>query len=554
MPRYRSEHPRTVSEPLSAELLVGLGETGHLAHCEVPHATCIRRRETSARLRPGRTVLVVADSNSLEIPGTVARTAWLAGAARAGGLVVSLVAVSFLLRALGLVGYGHFVTWTSVLTVIAAASEFGLTALVSRDLPVATDKSHYLRTLWRTRWLSLLPVVALGAAGVALAVSGRVHVGVALMLVATLNVISQVVTQLVTVVGFALGRGAWVVSLELAGKILWVLGAMSLFYWGGTWVLALAIISVTAALPFVAYRWLIGDRRKAQNQTSVGRGDVRTMLKSSGVLAGFPIIYLAFNRADVLGLSLSARAAVVGRYATCYRLTDALLGVMVGAASALLPAMADKERRRERHERGRRRLLLGIGWVGAVGIAASPIWLRVLSGPTMTIGVSDVWVVALLAIGVGSYTGMQVDMAALVAERMHLRGSLIMILAAVVEGVGAYFASGSLLVVAGVVLGIEVLAVLLSSELCRRQGLVGGVANGKWLSGGWVPAGAGIVGAAVDTVTKSSVTGACVACLVVGVCAIVSPAVRSELLLVTSRLGTIGRRAETLLRMGLSKE
>ena len=478
---------------------------------------------------------------------STARVAWTAGAARVVGLGLSLVSMSFLLRAVGLSGYGHFATATSILTLVAAVGEIGLTALVARDLPVAVDQDRYLKTLWRARWWSL-GFVSLGGVVVVLGLKLLgVPIGGGVLALAVLNFLSQLVSALSSAVGFAVGRGARVVAMELAGKLLWILSTVGLFVWSGSWLLALALISVTSAMPFIAYRWVVGGHAAHSLRTSTpSRSDVWDLLRSGGVLAALPIIYLTFNRADILGLSLGASSAQVGRYATCYRLADALLGVMAGAAAALMPALAAAATRRERHERGRQRLLLGVGWAVAVGTAASPLWLRILAGSGFIVSVTDVWVVTLLAIGVIFYTGLQIDMTALVAARAHKSVSAVLLGAAVIEGLGSYLAGGSLVVVAVVVAGIEAGAVVLSSELCRRCGLVG-----SRLRGGWLPAFVALGVAWAETVAGVSYWTGLVATGVVGVAALLTPSVRRELLVVVSRLPYVGVAGARLLQVGL---
>ena len=466
------------------------------------------------------------------------RSALLAMGSRAFGLACSVLSVSLLVRAIGVGGYGRFAAVSALLTLVAAAFELGASTVISRDLPLEADGgSHLMAVVWRLRAASTGLLLGLG--GLLSAVvffSGQCSMAGNLAVLA-LCVPLVLVGGTASTIGFAKGLGWKVATVEIVGKLAWVLFAGGVYLLGGSWQLVVIVSAVIGAMPLFFRRWL-GSRSRG----SVSARDLRALVRRSAPLSLFPLIFLSFNRADVLGLSLGASASVVGRYSTCYRAADAVMTIVSGGVAVLTPMLSAPEGRAGRYLRSRGRLLLLVSWAVAASTAASPIWLRLLAGSQIGSLRQAVLTVGLLGLGVICYAALQVDLVTLVAARKHWTMVATVGLAALVEGLGAYLLGGrGIVAVAGVVLGVELAAVLVSAWLCARSGAPGA----RLLGGGWMGAAASALAAGLVLASGATMRWSLTICALVGVLALCTSSVRAELREALGHADVLARRLKT---------
>ena len=438
-------------------------------------------------------------------------------AARVVGLGASLLTLSLLIRLIGVSDYGRFVTFATLITLVSASAELGLSTLASRDLPVTNDPDGLRGELWRARrWTNgLLSATLLCVSGVLWSLS--LTAAAVFCLVAAVCTPVNISSSLAVSEAFVRGRAARLALIDIGWKTLWlgsvagafVLGVRGEWLWVG-FVVTSVLLSSSAAL---LRRWLVGSAIPKSTES------LARVLRRALPLAGFSLVYLAFNRADVLGLSLSANSSVVGRYSTCYRAADAILLLVVSATSVVQPRLADEAVRHEIYQRGRTRLLMSTSWLAALSVASAPVWLRILAGHQIGSLHEATWTVAALGIGVIAYAGMMMDLVTLIGARHHRRGLVFLGVLALLEGalvfaVGRFGVGWAALSVGAV----EVAGVVYSSRSCERAGLSASVLGGGWagllvsvmvglLVGTWptwwaVAAGLGVVCATVLTLRR----------------------------------------------------
>lgn len=453
------------------------------------------------------------------------------GAGRIVGLGLSLVATSFIIRGIGMGGYGKFSVAMAVSTLLVGAGDLGLGTLTARDLRVADGEGRdVVSEVWAGRRLVNRLAFVIGAgASLGLVATGRYSTAL-IAGVLSLGVPYLLSGNLASMVGFSVGNASRQAVVEVATKVIWVVIGVGI--WLGKWSWEVALIgSISLGGAAVLVRnWLSGGRHIERVRGGAG------VLRTAAPLSMFALIYLAFNRADVIGLAMGAGTSAVGRYSTCYRFADAMLGLGTGAVAVMAPRLAEKTSRRELHMRGRRRILLISGWMSALGMAAGPIWLRVLSGDQLGSMVRAEATVVLLGVGVVAYIAMQSDLVGLIAARRHKIMLVTVGTAAILEGVlvwalGRY----SIVIAAGIVCGIEVGATFLTSMFCDKSGM-----SSEKLKGALGALAAGTVAGGIEVFLGAGVIAGAIGVFGVGIAGLASPALRGEIAgalgLVTSHL------------------
>lgn len=439
-----------------------------------------------------------------------ARSGLVLGMARVFGLGLSLIATMLLIRGIGISGYGRFTVAMTAVTLLVGAVDLGLGTLANRDVPVATDKDGLIRSLWEIRSRANIVVLGVGlAVGIVCWVEGSGTLGLEIVAVGVSGAYI-LGGNLATAIGFAQGLGKRQAVLELVSKVGWVLAAGAIAIVGGGWMGALAASVGLGGIPLIARKWLGNNPRSVEHQDRAGGA-----LRRAVPLSLFALIYLAFNRADVMGLAIGTSAREVGRYATSYRFADAMLGLGVAAVAIIAPTLASRTTRRERHERARDRVMRVSGWLSGLGMAGAPIWLRILAGNQIGALTEAMGTVMLLGVGSVAYIGMQIDLVGLIAARRHWGMMMVVGMASVAEGVGVWaVAHWGIMAAAGVVCFIELGAVGFTSMLCAKSDLKPGWLRAGWLglgvgivvSGGEILAGAGVVSGLIGAILVSAVS------------------------------------------------
>jgi O-antigen/teichoic acid export membrane protein len=447
-------------------------------------------------------------------------------------MVCSLAAIFFLIRAIGISGYGLFSVLMAATALLVAALEIGLNTLIMRDLTLE-DPRHpsLLESAWRLRHATSILYVTIGA-GVALffyAHGQHQLAGMSLLLgVAVPYTISG---NLVQAGAYSYGLAAREAVVEAAAKLLWVVAVVLIYFIGGSWLIAAVTSLFLGGAPVLARRWLTG--RRLHRGVSI---PTTAVLARSAPLALFPFIYLAFDRTDILGLALTATHASVGQYSACYQFADAMVILAAAALTVLQPTYSPPEGRKLRHEQTRRRLLTAVSWMSALGIASSPLWLRIIAGSQLGSPYVALTTVTLLGTGTIAYVAVQCDIIALVAAHRSAKMFFILASGAVAEfALVAWLGHYSIAVTAGLVCALEFAAVTISSHLCTRAGLSSGLLRGS------APAIVlSVSAAALEFILGPSIPVALLACALCGFCGILTPSARGEAFSVLTHVPYIG--------------
>jgi O-antigen/teichoic acid export membrane protein len=322
---------------------------------------------------------------SSEVGGQVIRGGALRVGAYGAGLVLVAAASVLLLRHLGVVEFGRYVTVMSLIAIVSGVADAGLTAVGARELAMRSDPVARRRLVGSlvTLRLVLTPIgvaLAVGFAvlagydsvlieGTLLAGAGLVLVALQVTLTAPLGVelkngrlaLFEVVKQFVTVAGIAM--------LALAGATLLPFFAVQI-------VVGLALLALT---PLVGGRGLFVAPR-------ADRAEVVYLLREAIPIAVALALAQVYFRILVIMLSLMATERATGLFGTSYRIIEMLLLVPAVLFSVVLPvtsvAGAENEARlryvlQRMTEVG---LILSVYLAVAIAIVAEPV-IEILGGP-----------------------------------------------------------------------------------------------------------------------------------------------------------------------------
>jgi O-antigen/teichoic acid export membrane protein len=336
---------------------------------------------TQARTRQGAAELDILDSD--RAGGVFLRGGSLRALAYAGAVAASVAAIPLVSRHLHAVGYGRYVTVTSLLLIAAALTEGGIANLgvreFSDDKPFA--RREFMRNLIGVR-LALSGAGAVGAIAFALLASYPTVVveGTAIASLGLVLANLQVTLAVPLTAGLRL---TWLGALDLIGPVT-TAGALIALSPAGASLLpffAAALAGYTATLLITAA--LVHGELTLWPAFSV-RG-WRTLLSDSFVFAAATALGAIYFQVVVVAMSVLTSGRQVGIFSLAFRVLSVVNGVplvLVGSAFAILLRAARTDRERLRYAVQRlleANLLLG-GAISLVVIAAAPLEIRVLGG------------------------------------------------------------------------------------------------------------------------------------------------------------------------------
>jgi O-antigen/teichoic acid export membrane protein len=350
-------------------------------------------------------------SASPEPPGDVLSSAAAgAAAARGGGLrvagyivgaLVSVIAASLLFRHLGVADTGRYVTAQSLVVIVGALSDLGLTAVGVRELSMRQpqERSSLVQDLLGLR--ITLTIVG-GAAVVAIAwaaYSPTLAAGVALASVGLLLVVVQDNFSLPLLVGLRLGS---VSMLELSRQVLTTVFIVALVLAGATLVPFLGVSIPVGAIMVLATAMLVRGTRSLKPAFSFTRWRrlLAPMLPYSAAVAASSLYY----RASILLVSVLGTATELGYFSASFRIIEVLTAVPTLLAGSALPIFARAGH--DDHDRlgyalGRVfevSLIVG-AWVAVSIAVGAPLAIAIIGGPTFKPAAS---VLALQGTGLGA--------------------------------------------------------------------------------------------------------------------------------------------------------
>jgi O-antigen/teichoic acid export membrane protein len=306
---------------------------------------------------------------------------------RAGGYVataaVALVSVSLLIRHVGVVEFGHYVTVLSLVTLAATLSDAGLTTLAIREYSIRgpAERERLMANLLGLR-LVLTAVGVLGAVMFALAAGyeQRLVLGT---LIAGFGVLLTAVQGTYAVPLSSMLRLGTVTALDFARQLLATVLTVVLVLSGATLLGFFAIpIPVGIAILIATRRYVRGEVPLAPR---LDRDEWRALMIAVvpiGVAVTLAAIYF---RVTILAMSLIASDEQTGYYATAYRVLEVIVllpGLLVGSAFPVLARAArdDSERLAYATQRLSEAMVVLGAWVGVTVVLTADFAIRILAG------------------------------------------------------------------------------------------------------------------------------------------------------------------------------
>jgi O-antigen/teichoic acid export membrane protein len=349
--------------------------------------------------------------------GKVIRGGALRTFAYIAGTALAAIASVFLLRYLGVVDFGRYITVMSVIAIVTGVTDVGLTTVGQREYAIAADKTERQRLLADMIAIRLVvtPIgVLLGALfGVivgydSVLVLGILVAGAGLVLAAAAGTLTIPLT-----VNLRFGQS----TLAELSKQITIIGGIAALVIAGASLLSFFAVQVVAGLvTLVVTVMLVG--RAATPPPRFAFREWIPLLKEAAPVAAASIVNVVYVRLLVVLASLIATATETGLFATSYRIVEAFVAIpafMVGAAFPVLAhaGASDEARLSYALQRvGEIALLVSLGVALVLAFAADPI-VRLLggeeyvdAGPVLSIQafalvgafMTQVWALGLVAI------------------------------------------------------------------------------------------------------------------------------------------------------------
>ncbi len=419
--------------------------------------------------------------DSREAGPAALRGSALRSGAYLASVALSIASAPLLIRHLGVVGFGQFVTVMSLMNLVAGVTEGGLNAIALREH--ATLRGDARRAAMR----SLLGIrIALSVGGVIVGIAFALVAGYDSPLVigaigAGMGVVFQAVQLFASTPLQGELRFGWVSLLQLLAQVLTVALIVVLvladagiepFLWitapVGALMLGLTVLLVRGDMPLrPSLRW----------------ADVWPLLRDTLPYTAAVALNVVYFRVTVLVMSLTATEVETGYFATSFRVVEVLLTIPALVVGAAFPILARAEAGDDaRFVYAMRRilelsLLLGL-WMAMCCVVGAQVAIDILAGDEAqpAVDVLRIQGLTLVATGLAVSAGyglltLRRYRELLLMNALALVGSVVLTLALV----GPLGAQGAAIAT----LGAESVAAagVLLALLRARPGLLGGLAG-----------------------------------------------------------------------------
>ena len=321
--------------------------------------------------QPAGDVLGTPEAGGKAIRGGVLRIAGYV----AGG-IAAIASAPFLIRHLGVVDYGRFVTVTTLVTMVGILADAGLTVVAQREFATrdAAARSALLGNIVVVR-VAIALVASVGAIGFALA-AGFDDVLMAGTLLGCAGMVIGIVQLTYTIPLFVELKLATVTALELLRQLLMVAAILGLVAADAS-LLPFLSIAVPLQIVLLALTILL-VRRMIRLELRFDRPEVRYLLGETVTAAAASAMVNIFYRVSVLIVAIVATDEVTGWFGASFRVIETLVAVpslLVGAAFPILAYAAGSDRDRLVYAQQRLfevGVILGAACALLIGIGARP--------------------------------------------------------------------------------------------------------------------------------------------------------------------------------------
>jgi O-antigen/teichoic acid export membrane protein len=304
-------------------------------------------------------------------------------AAHVGGVLVGAVSAPLVVRHLGPVRYGQFITVTSLIYVVNGLTEGGLTNVAIRRYAVA-DREQRRAVIANLSGLRIA-LTALGLAGVlafgiAAGYPGVVVAGIALGGIAMLFTNLQGALATALVAGLRLKA---VAAVDLTRSLTTTLLFLALVLAGSGLLGFYGVAGSVALLAWGLTAWLV--RRELLLSPRFDRAMWRSLLKETAVYAAATALGAVYFQVAVVSMSLLATDTETGYYAAAFRVVDLANGVpwiLAGSAFPVLAHAAANDRARLRYTVGRttQAALVTGGFFALVIVIGAKFGIQIVGG------------------------------------------------------------------------------------------------------------------------------------------------------------------------------
>jgi O-antigen/teichoic acid export membrane protein len=296
------------------------------------------------------TALAELESDLLDTPqaGPAAiRGSALRTAGYVVGVALSIVSVPLLIRHLGVVEYGRYVTVVSLVTIVQGITDVGLGQIGVREYSTraSAQRAQLMRNLLGVRFVLtavgvLLATAFSGIAGYPDAVVwGTLLAGGAMVLTVLQGTFAvPLASQL---------RLGWVTALELLRQVLSVAGIVVLILAGAKLIGFFAVMVPVALVVLVAT--IVVVRGTMPLRPSFDRGEWLLLMRAVLPFAAAVVIASLYLRITVVLLSLLSTPLQTGYYASSFAVISVLIAIPALTVGSTLPVLAraardDRER------------------------------------------------------------------------------------------------------------------------------------------------------------------------------------------------------------------
>lgn len=378
--------------------------------------------------------------------GKVIRGGVLRGVGYAAGLLLAIVAAALMTRHLGVVDWGRYVTVLSLVSIVGALSEAGMSAIGVREYSVLSgeERDRMMRNLLGLRLT--ITVVGIAAAVVFAVAAGYERVLVLGTLVAGLGLLFNSMQQTVSVPLSASLRLGWVSALDFLRQLAWFALVVSLIA-AGAGLFPLVVASAPAAALMLAVTMPL-VRGQVPFRPAFQPREWWRVLRVTVAYAAASAVGTIYVSITVILISLVGTSRETGYYSASFRVVAVLAVLPLLVVGSAFPVLARAARDdSERHDYARGRLLevsLIVGaWMAVALSLGARIAIDVIGGKHFAPSVHVLRIQAFMLIGtfVAIALGfvllsLRLHLALLLANALAL-GTSIVLTVALVPSLGA---------------------------------------------------------------------------------------------------------------------
>ena len=321
---------------------------------------------------------------SREAGGRFLRGSGLRVGAYAAGLLVGLIATPLVTRHLGTVGWGHYITVTSLIFIATALSEGGVANLGVRQFATTGERERraYMSDLLGLR-LVLSLVGAVGAIAFSV-VAGYQNVLVEGTAIASLALLLEGVRVTLSVPLTARLRLGWLALSDFSGQAVTAALMIALVVGGASLLPFYGVAVISAAVTLTLMVVLV--RSEVSLRPAFNAARWRTLISESFVFTAATTLGVIYFQIVIIAMSLISTKHQTGYFSLSFRALSLINGVpwlLVASAFPILARAArdDQDRLRYALQRMFDGALVAGGLFSLCAIIAAPFAVEFIGGP-----------------------------------------------------------------------------------------------------------------------------------------------------------------------------